>query len=72
MTSIDSDIASAVWTTTEAAQAVGVEPGVIRIWAHRGHLKRINRSGRPLYRALDVLAAEAATRQRAHRTYAAA
>lgn len=72
MTSIDCDIASAVWSTTEAAEAVGVEPGVIRVWAHRGHLKRINGSGRPLYRALDVLAAEAATRVKAGRTYAAA
>lgn len=72
MASIDCDVVSAVWTTAEAAEAVGVEPGVIRIWAHRGHLKRINGSGRPLYRALDVLAAEAATRAKAGRTYAAA
>jgi len=72
MTSIEGSLLDAVWSTAEAAEAVGVEPGVIRIWAHRGHLKRINGSGRPLYRAMDVLAAEKATRERARRAYAAA
>jgi hypothetical protein len=71
MTVLDSDLTATIWTTGEAAQAVGVDPGVIRIWAHRGHITRINRSGRPRYKALDVLRAEAATRQRAHRTHAA-
>lgn len=72
MTSIDGDLYATYWTTAEAADAVGVEPGVIRIWAYRGHIKRINGSGRPLYRAMDVLAAEKATRERARRTYATA
>ena len=69
---LDSDLTTTMWTTAEAAQAVGVEPGVIRIWAHRGHLQRVNRTGRPIYRAMDVLRAEAATRVKAGRTYAAA
>lgn len=73
MTSIDGDFYAALWSTAEAAEAVGVEPGVIRIWAHRGHLKRANgRQGRPLYRAIDVMNAEKATRERARRSYAAA
>lgn len=72
MTVLDDDLTATMWTTAEAAEAVGVDPGVIRIWAHRGHLKRVNRSGRPIYRAMDVLRAEAATRAKAGRTYAAA
>jgi predicted site-specific integrase-resolvase len=73
MTSIDGDLYAILWTTAEAAEAVGVDPGVIRIWAHRGHLKRANgRQGRPKYRAIDVLTAEKATREKARRSYAAA
>jgi len=72
VTSLDCDLYATYWTTAEAAEAVGVDVGVIRIWAHRGHLKRANGSGRPIYRAMDVLVAEKATRQRARRTYAAA
>ena len=72
MAFIDGDLYATYWTTAEAAAAVGVELGVIRIWAHRGHLKRANGSGRPIYRAIDVLAAEKSTRERARRTYAAA
>lgn len=72
VTSIDGDLYATYWTTAEAADAVGVEPGVIRVWAHRGHLKRVNGSGRPLYRAIDVMQAERSTRERARRTYAAA
>ena len=73
MTFIDGDPYSTLWTTAEAADAVGVDPGVIRIWAHRQHLQRANgKRGRPLYRAMDVLAAEKATRERARRVYAAA
>lgn len=72
MTLLDSDLTTTMWTTAEAAHAVGVEPGVIRIWAHRRHLARVNRTGRPIYRAIDVLHAEAATRTKAGRTYAAA
>lgn len=72
MLSLDGDL-RVLLTTAEAAEAVGVEPGVIRVWAHRGHLKRANgRHGHPRYRLLDVLHAEKATRSKAGRTYSAA
>jgi hypothetical protein len=68
------DLQTTLWTTAEAAEAAGVEPGVIRIWAHRGHLQRANseKCRTPRYRAIDVVKAEKATRERARRTYAAA
>jgi len=70
----DGDLQTTLWTTAEAAQAAGVSPGVIRIWVHRGHLARANseecRTAK--YRAIDVIRAEKATRERARRTYAAA
>jgi hypothetical protein len=68
------DLQTTLWTTTEAAEAAGVEPGVIRIWAHRGHLKRANseKCRTPRYRAIDVVKAEKATRSRARRSYVAA
>lgn len=72
MTPLDGDLTTTMWTTAEAAAAVGVDPGVIRIWAHRGHLKRVNCTGRPIYRAIDVIRAEAATREKAGRTHVAA
>lgn len=70
----DSDLHTTLWTTAQAAEAAGVAPGVIRIWAHRGHLKRANphSAGPAKYRAIDVVKAEKATRARARRTYAAA
>ncbi|RLU81112.1 hypothetical protein CTZ27_33260 [Streptomyces griseocarneus] len=68
----DGTLQTTLWTTAEAAEAAGVSPGVIRIWAHRGHLSRANPGGRtPKYRAIDVVRAERATRERARRTYAA-
>jgi hypothetical protein len=70
----DGDLQTTLWTTAEAAEAAGVEPGVIRIWAHRGHLRRANseKCRTAKYRAIDVVKAEKATRERARRTYAAA
>lgn len=70
----DLDLQHTLWTTAEAAEAAGVDPGVIRIWAHRGHLKRANseKCRTPKYRAIDVVRAEKATRERARRTYTAA
>lgn len=69
----DGDLQSMLWTTNEAAAAAGVRPGVIRIWAHRGHLQRANEESErvALYRAIDVVKAEKATRERARRSYAA-
>lgn len=74
MLDFDGDFQTTLWTTAEAAEAAGVAPGVIRIWAHRGHLKRANsaRARVPLYRAIDVVKAEKATREKARRTYALA
>lgn len=70
----DLDLQTTLWTTAEAAEAAGVTTGVIRIWVHRGHLKRANseKARTPKYRAIDVVKAEKATRERARRTYAAA
>ena len=70
----DLDLHATLWTTAEAAEAAGVEPGVIRVWAHRGHLKRANseKCRIPKYRAIDVIHAEKATRERARRTYSSA
>lgn len=72
MVDIDGDLQSTLWTTAEAAEAAGVSPGVIRIWAHRGHLRRANPEGcrTAKYRAIDVVKAEQATRGRARRSYA--
>ena len=76
MISIDGELElqTTLWTTAEAAEAAGVTTGVIRIWVHRGHLKRANseKARTPKYRAIDVVKAEKATRERARRTYAAA
>lgn len=74
MPDLDGDLHTTLWTTAQAADAAGVKPGVIRIWAHRGHLERANpdSAGPALYRAIDVVKAEKATRERARRTYAAA
>lgn len=72
MTFLDQDLANTLWTTAEAAAAVGVTNDVIYQWKRRGKIKPVNRTGWPLYRAMDILAAEKATRERAGRTYAAA
>lgn len=74
MIDFDGDLQTTLWTTAEAAEAAGVEPGVIRIWVHRGHLRRANspKCRTAKYRAIDVVKAEKATRERARRTYAAA
>jgi DNA-binding transcriptional MerR regulator len=68
---IDGDLTTTTWTTTEAAEAAGVSTDVIYQWKRRGKIAPVNRRGWPRYRALDILRAEAATRQRAHRTHAA-
>jgi hypothetical protein len=57
---------STLWTPQQAAKAAGVKPGTVAWWAHRGYLKRANPTSyrTPLYRALDVLAAESAVNSR--------
>lgn len=74
MIDFDGNLQTTLWTTAEAAQAAGVSPGVIRIWVYRGHLARANseKARTAKYRAIDVVHAEKATRERARRSYAAA
>jgi hypothetical protein len=69
---IDGNLDHTLWTTAEAAEAAGVTTDVIYQWKRRKKIQPVNRRGRPRYRALDVLQAEKATRERAHRTYTAA
>jgi predicted site-specific integrase-resolvase len=69
---IEGDLTTTVWTTAEAAEAAGVTADVIYQWKRRGKIHPVSRRGWPRYRALDVLAAEAATRARAGRVHAAA
>lgn len=60
MVVFDGDLTNVTWTTNQSAEAAGVPPGRIRIWAHREKLKPVNpRSKHPRYRALDVLRVEA-------------
>ncbi|MFI2078471.1 MerR family transcriptional regulator [Streptomyces triculaminicus] len=74
MVDLDGDLQTTLWTTAQAAEAAGVTPEVIRGWAFRGHLVRANssRCRIPRYRAIDVVKAEKATRERARRRYTAA
>ena len=68
MDELDGDPPRKLWTVAEAAEAAGVDPSVIRQWKCRGKLAPVNPGrGRPRFRAVDVLKAEAATRERAHR-----
>jgi hypothetical protein len=60
MVVLDGDLTAITWTTNQAAEAAGVQPGRIRIWAHRGKLTAVNPNAiHPRYRALDVLRVEA-------------
>lgn len=46
-------------TTPEAAERLGISQGMIRQWAARGKIKRVNPDGpRPVYRLIDVARAE--------------
>lgn len=67
MVELDGDLTQKTWTVAEAAEAAGVTPDVIYQWKRRGKIKPVNPTGWPRYRALDILKAEAATRERAHR-----
>jgi DNA-binding transcriptional MerR regulator len=63
MVVLDGDLATLTWTTNQAAEAAGVEPRRIRVWAHRGKLQPVNpKAVHPRYRALDVLRVEAEMR----------
>lgn len=74
MIDLSVDLQTARWTVKEAAEAAQVSENVVRNWKYRGLLEEAGRDfrGRPLFRAIDVIRAEKATRERARRTYAAA
>ncbi|MFK4108566.1 MerR family transcriptional regulator [Streptomyces sp. NPDC002176] len=72
------DPSTTLWTTQEAANAARVEANTVRNWRYRRHLKQArtdkgrpisNAAGQPLYRAIDVIRAETATRDRDRRVY---
>lgn len=69
---LDGDLEHALWTTAQAAEAAGVTPDVIYQWKRRGKIVPVNRRGWPRYRALDILRAEQATREKARRVHGAA
>ncbi|MEV7034618.1 MerR family transcriptional regulator [Streptomyces sp. NPDC093272] len=69
---LDGDLSHTLWNTAEAAQAAGVTVDVIYQWKRRGKITPVNRRGWPRYRAMDILRAEQATRERAGRTHLAA
>lgn len=60
-------------SSTRAANLVGVSVETIKKWRQRGHLemKGLDERGRPMYRWIDVVRAERATRDKAGRSYAA-
>jgi predicted site-specific integrase-resolvase len=62
------------WTIAEAATAAQVTVDAIHKWRRRGHLPDAgrDRQGRIKVRAVDVIRAERATREKARRVYAAA
>lgn len=53
--------------STRAANLVGVTVETIKKWRQRGHLetKGLDERGRPMYRWIDVVRAELATRDKA-------
>lgn len=58
-------------TAKEGAEHLGVTPGAIRLWVHRGHLSAAGRApggGPAYYRLSDLARAERHTRERARRT----
>lgn len=65
------DLETTLWTAEQAAEAAQVNRNVVDNWRYRGKLEvaKRDRRGRPLYRAIDVIRAEKATRERARRTY---
>lgn len=65
------DLETTLWTAEQAAEAAQVHRNVVDNWRYRGKLAvaKRDRRGRPLYRAIDVIRAEKATREKARRTY---
>lgn len=71
MVDLSVDLTTTRWTVAQAAEAAQVTPNVVRNWKYRGLLTEAGRDfrGRPLFRAIDVIRAEKATREKARRTY---
>lgn len=65
------DLSATLWTVEQAAEAAQVTPNVVRNWKYRGRLEQAGTDwrGKPLFRAVDVIRAEKATRERARRSY---
>lgn len=74
MVDLSVDLTTTLWTVEQAAEAAEVSPNVVRNWKYRGRLEQAGTDwrGKPLFRAIDVIQAEKATRERARRRYAAA
>lgn len=73
MVDLTVDLQETLWTVAQAAEAARVSPNVVHNWRYRGHLEIAgrDRKGRPLFRAIDVVNAEKATREKARRSYSA-
>ena len=72
MTDLDGlDLQADLLGYADAATLAGVDAATVRQWKARGHLTPagLDESGRPLFRGIDVLRAEAKTRHRAHRRF---
>jgi hypothetical protein len=70
---LTADLRTQLWTVAEAAEAAQVTAHVVRNWKYRGVLKQAgaDRYGKPVFRAIDVIRAEKATREKARRVYGA-
>lgn len=73
MVDLTADLRTQLWTVAEAAEAAQVTPHVVRNWKYRGVLQQAgkDRYGKPVFRAIDVIRAEKATREKARRVYGA-
>jgi hypothetical protein len=65
------DLTATLWTVEQAAEAAQVKPNTVRNWKYRGRLEQAGTDwrGRPVFRAVDVIRAERATREKARRVY---
>ncbi len=71
MVDLNVDLTTALWTVEQAAEAAQVKPNTVRNWKYRGRLEQAGMDwrGRPVFRAIDVVRAERATREKARRVY---
>jgi len=73
MIDLTGDLQTTLWNVKQAAHAAGVSENTVHNWRYRGRLEVAgrDRKDRPLFRAIDVIRAEKATRERARRVYTA-